>query len=200
MHLADALDQLAEVRRRVTLAATFRGVRASTTFATAGVALMTAAAQSAWIGDGRHGPLRFVALWSVCAAASLAIIFVGAAMRVRRMASPAENSLAMNALETFAPTLVIGALVTLAAVWVRPELIPSLPAWWMILTSISIFAMRRLVNRAVVIPAAFFGLSGLAALVLDRPMHPLVMGSVFAIGQTLAAIVLRLTVERGHGA
>lgn len=199
MHLADALEQLAEVRRRVALAATFRGVRASTTFLSACLALLAALVQASLIGDGARSPRSFVLIWSACAAASLLIIVTGAVMRIRRMDSPVETSLALNALEMLAPALVIGALVTLAAFWVRPALIGMLPAWWMILTSIGIFAMRRLIGRAVVVPAAFFGLAGLASLLIERPLHPLVMGGVFAIGQTLVSLVLRYTVERDHG-
>jgi len=56
------------------------------------------------------------------------------------------------------------------------------------------------VGRVVVIPAAFYGVCGLLALLAVQPLSPWWMGGVFGVGQTVAAAALRFTVERDHGA
>ncbi|MGN6726651.1 MAG: hypothetical protein ACTHLZ_12080 [Tepidisphaeraceae bacterium] len=200
MQLTDALDQLDEIRRFVFRAATFRGFRSSTTLFTALVAAATALAQGLLLPHPEYHLRAFTALWAICALISGGLVVAGAVARLRRYRSPVENHQALAVLEMLMPSLAIGGLMTLAAIWLRPTLTPFLPAWWMILTSMGVFALRRWVGRVVVIPAAFYGVCGLLALLAVQPLSPWWMGGVFGVGQTIAAAALRFTVERDHGA
>ncbi len=67
MRLDDALDQIADIRRRMAGGTTFRGYRSTAALFSAAVAGATAAVQAAWLPRPAERVLDYLALW--CGAA-----------------------------------------------------------------------------------------------------------------------------------
>ena len=71
----------------------------------------------------------------------------------------------------------------------------------LIFLGLGILASRRMLPRPASLAGAFYLLAGLMMIALGEraSLLPLAMGGVFAVGQFTAAIILYLTLERGHG-
>jgi hypothetical protein len=77
-----------------------------------------------------------------------------------------------------------------------------LPGLWAMLFSMGIFASRRLLPRGMELIGGFYLLAGLLCLALtpeSSPPWPWTMALTFGTGQLLAAILLYVRLERGHG-
>ena len=77
-----------------------------------------------------------------------------------------------------------------------------LPGLWAVLFSLGLFASRRFLPRGVFLIAGYYLLAGLFCLTLDpraQALSPWTMGITFGAGQTLTALFLYWTLERGHG-
>lgn len=202
MELRDALDQISEIRQRMARGQVFRGYRSITTAFTAGLAVITSAAQARWVPR----PWRDVDdyLWLWCAAAVLSLLVVGVEMAVRavRSGSALHRQMTMLAVDQFVPCLVAGALVTYAIGKFAGDSIWIMPGLWAVLFSLGVFASRRFLPRGVGLVGGYYLMAGLVCLAIGRDgttLKPWTMAIVFGTGQLLAAGVLWWTLERSHG-
>ena len=202
MELRDALDQISEIRERMARGQVFRGYRSVTTGFTAILAVLTSAAQAAWVPRPERDVDDYLWLW--CAAAVLSLLVVGVEMAVRaaRSGSALHRQMTMLAVDQFVPSLVAGALVTYAIGKFAGEIVWVMPGLWAVLFSLGIFASRRFLPRGVGFVGGYYLMAGLVCLAIgrnDATLRPWTMAIVFGAGQLLAAGVLWWTLERSHG-
>ena len=202
MELRDALDQISEIRERMARGQVFRGYRSVTTAFTAVLAVLTSAAQAAWVPRPEKKVDDYLWLW--CAAAVLSVLVVGVEMAVRavRSGSMLDRRMTMLAVDQFVPCLVAGALVTYAIGKFAGDIVWVMPGLWAVLFSLGIFASRRFLPRGVGLVAGYYLLAGLVCLATGHDgdtLRPWTMATVFGTGQALAAGVLWWTLERNHG-
>lgn len=199
MKLADALDQISEVRVRMAQTATFRGFR-SLTVGFSGVLGIMAAVVQIQSGWAPAEVVEFVDLWIGVAAISVLIVGAELVYRSSIEASPLKRRLTIVAVQQFSPCLVAGALVT-AAVIKTPESAWMLPGLWAVLFSLGVFACCRFLPTATVWMGAYYMVSGAACLTLgSQAQHwmPWMMIATFGVGQLLSAGILYWTLERHH--
>ena len=202
MELRDALDQISEIRERMARGQVFRGYRAVTTGFTAVLAVLTSAAQAAWVPRPHVDVDDYLWLW--CAAAVLSLVVVGSEMAIRavRSGSALHRQMTMLAVDQFVPCLVAGALVTYAIGKFAGDVVWIMPGLWAVLFSLGVFASRRFLPRGVGLVAGYYLLAGLICLAVGRhgrtALWPWTMAIVFGTGQLLAAGVLWWTLERNH--
>ena len=96
------------------------------------------------------------------------------------------------AVEQFVPSMLAGTFVTIVLVRSAPSAVWMLPGLWQVIFSLGIFASCRFLPRAMVAPATWYLLTGLACLSLggDRALSSWTMGASFGIGQMMIAGVL----------
>jgi len=197
MELQNALAQIADIHRQMARTRVFRGYRAATTLLTGIGAVLAAVWQALAIADPASEPWRFANIWIAVAAASVIMVGTQIVRSYRLGDSPLQRELTLLAVEQFLPCLVIGGAVTFVLYETAASVMWMLPGLWSIFFGLGFFASRRLQPGAIVFVGAFYLLCGLVALMLGiRAFSPWVMGSVFGIGQTAAAIILYLKLER----
>jgi len=115
-----------------------------------------------------------------------------------------QKDLTVLAAEQFAPCLAGGALLTIAMNLFAREHLFMLPVCWAVLFSMGVFASRQVLPRAITIVGGYYMLAGLVALAVTASesgdhallFSPWTMGTIFGVGQFLAAGVLYWTLER----
>lgn len=201
MHVHEALDQLADIRRTLTRAETFRGYRPEALAAAGLVGFAAGAFQGRVVAPG--DPLGFLLYWVLVAGAAG---LVGASATLAAYCWWDEADARRKTRQVagqFAPCLAAGMLVA-AAVWRAPadlqrSLMPLLPGLWALLFSLGLFACRPFFPRALGWVALGFLLAG-AAMLLE-PTDDLGragwrLGVAFGVGQWLLALVLQLNLTR----
>ena len=197
MRLDDALDQIADIRRRMAGGTTFRGYRSTTALFTAGVAGLTAAAQAAWLPRPGERVVDYLVLW--CGAAVACMVVTAAGVWRARSASAVQRELARSAVAQLLPCLVVGGLLTAVLATAAPAALWLLPGLWAILFGLGVLASRPVLPRAVEWVGLFYLLAGLASVgwsATHAPFSPWVMGLPFGLGQLAGAAVLYWTLER----
>jgi hypothetical protein len=157
MDLRDALVQITEIRQRLAETEVFRGYR-SLPIAFSGL-LATAAAlmQPFLISDPIRDVGLYCALWFGVAGLSIAAAGLTMFLRDHLSGVSQTRELTLLALSQFAPSLIAGGLVTLIVVKRIPESGPMLPGLWQVLFSLGLFASCRLLPKASVAVALFYG-------------------------------------------
>jgi hypothetical protein len=191
--LDKALADIIAIRSQIAAGTAFRGYGPATMAATAGVALLTAFLQAAWLDNPTASPLTFFLGWSLAALASMAMIGVEMRARSRRHHSGLADAMIHQAVEHFLPSFVAGVLFA-AMLWkFAPETMWMLPGLWQILVSLGVFASVRSLPRSVAFAGAWYFVAGFTVLLLASQTHtlsPWAMGLPFAIGQSLMATIL----------
>jgi hypothetical protein len=191
--LDKALADIIAIRSQIAAGTAFRGYGPATMAATAGVALLTAILQSAFLDNPTSSPLTFFFGWSLAALVSLIMIGVEMRARSQRHHSGLADAMIHQAVEHFLPSFIAGVLLA-AMLWkFAPETLWMLPGLWQILVSIGVFASVRSLPRSVAFAGAWYFVAGFTALLLSSQSHtlsPWAMGLPFAIGQSLMATIL----------
>lgn len=202
MHVHEALAQIADIRRQMDRTRLFRGYRAATTLFTALLAVAAASWQAWAVPDAALHPGRFIDLWVGVAVVSLVVVGVEVAVRYRRSDSSLHRELTLLAVEQFLPCVIVGGLVTVVLTEFAWPAVWMLPGLWCIFFGLGVVASRRLLPGAVAVVGAFYLLCGLWCLACGRAaaFSPMAMGVPFGVGQTAAALILHLTLERRHEA
>jgi hypothetical protein len=199
MELQDALIQVSEIRRQMARSETFRGYRSVTAALSAGVAFAAAALQPTIVPDPQANPERYLQLWILAALVSVAFTAGEMIVRCHRLASPVTTRMMLLAVEQFLPCLVVGGGLTLVLGVFVPEGVWMLPGLWGVIFSLGLFASSRLLPRLVFGVALYYLACGLATLALAQGAYafsPWGMAITFGGGQSLAAIILYVTLER----
>jgi hypothetical protein len=203
MELREALTQISEIRLQLARTEVFRGYRAMPVAFTGVVALLAALIQSATIDEPSLQIGSYLTLWIGAAVISGLAAGVEMLMRARCAAMSFLRAQTWLAYEQFLPCVAAGALVTVVLVRVSPENVWLLPGLWQVFYSMGIFASCRLLPKPTFWVAVFYLGTGLAVLSLGQgqsALSPWTMGLPFGVGQSLAAAVLYLTLERDHAA
>ena len=191
--LDKALADIIAIRSQIAAGTAFRGYGPATMAATAGVALLTAFLQSAFLANPTTSPLTFFFGWSLAALISLVMIGIEMRARTQRHHSGFADAMIHQAVEHFLPSFIAGVLFA-AMFWkFAPEALWMLPGLWQILVSIGVFASVRLLPRSVALAGAWYFVAGFTVLLLTSQSHmlsPWAMGLPVAIGQSLMATIL----------
>ena len=191
--LDKALADIIAIRSQIAAGTAFRGYGPATMAATAGVALLTAVLQSAFLDSPTASPLTFFFGWSLAALGSLVMIGIEMRLRSQRHHSGLADAMIHQAVEHFLPSFIAGVLLA-AMFWkFAPEALWMLPGLWQILVSIGVFASVRSLPRSVAFAGAWYFVAGFTVLLLSSQTHalsPWAMGLPFAIGQSLMATIL----------
>jgi hypothetical protein len=199
MELQDALIQVSEIRQQMARSETFRGYRSVPAALSAAIAIGAAALQPTIVTDPAANPDRYLQLWILAALVSVAVTAGEMIVRCHRRASPMTTRMMLLAVEQFLPCLIVGGAVTLVLGSFAPEGVWMLPGLWGVIFSLGLFASSRLLPRPVFGVALYYLACGLATLTLARgefAFSPWSMAITFGGGQSLAAIILYLTLER----
>ena len=203
MRLDDALDQIAEVRRRMAGATLFRGYRSTTALASAGVAVGVAAGQAVWLPRPGEHVGAYLDLWCGAAVACCVLAAAGVVANVRRSRTAlVQRELARSAVGHLLPCLVAGGLLTVVLATAAPATVWLLPGLWAILFGLGVLASRPLLPRATEWVGLWYLLAGLGAIgwsATHGRFSPWVMAVPFGVGQLAAAAVLYWTLERADG-
>jgi hypothetical protein len=191
--LDKALADIIAIRSQIAAGTAFRGYGPAAVAATAGVALITAILQFAFLDNPTGNPLPFFLGWAVAAALSGIMILIEMRARSRRHHSGLADIMIHQAIEQFLPAAMAGVLLA-ATLWkLAPESLWMLPGLWQVLVSLGIFASVRSLPRSVALGAAWYFVAGFAVLWFASQNHvlsPWTMGLPFAIGQSLMATIL----------
>lgn len=202
MELQEALSQISDIRRQMARAAVFRGYRSSAAAFSGLVAVGAAVAQSALIPDPVMNVKGYLGVWLVAAILGAAAAAVEMTVRCVRSKSTLQRELTMQAVEQFVPSLVAGALMTLALQIFTHDVTWLLPGLWAIVFSLGVFASRRVLPAAISIVGGYYLMAGLVCIALSgqiAPYSPWTMAVIFGVGQFIAAFILWWNLERHHG-
>lgn len=202
MELQDALAQITEIRRQIARTETFRGYRAATVAATAGVALLTGCVQAVCLPQAASDPLRYVGLWGGGAALCLSVTGLELALRCKRAVCNHASRVTWLAVEQFLPAVLVGGVLTAAVLRNAPENLWMLPGLWSLLFSLGVFASCRLLPRTTFWVGIWYLLAGgicLGCLSAEACLSAWTMSAIFGVGQLLGASILYFTLERGDG-
>lgn len=196
VHVDAAITQLSEIHAQLLRSEVFRGYRSRPMAVTAVLAVLGAIAQPACqLGDGGEAFARY---WAALAVVCVAICGADLIRGTRLRDSVTERRRALRVVSQVAPAFVAG--TALPCVLLRPEFgaVALLPGMWALLFGLAVFASRPFLPRAVGWVGLWYCGAGLGQLWAATPgvPGPWSMGLTFGIGQTIAALVLRLGLER----
>jgi hypothetical protein len=191
--LEKALAEITLIRSQIARGTEFRGLGAATLAATGVIALLAAAAQTLWLEAPARHVEAYLALWLGVAAVSIILIGIQTVTRSARVHSGLAQEMILAAVEQFLPAAAAGALLTAVLFQVEAAALWMLPGLWQIVFSLGIFASRRALPPAIVLPALWYLATGLACLAFasgTQAFSPWAMGLPFGIGQALIAAVI----------
>jgi hypothetical protein len=196
--LNEALADIRNIRNQLTVGTQFRGFGPVIVAVTGGMALATAALQTAWPELLAPNSLAILDGWVVTAFVAATLLGVVMIARSRRYHGRLSNRMILNALERLLPAGVAGAALGLFITELAPDSMWMLPGLWQVLMALGIFAAMGCLPRAMALAGAWYFIAGMAVLALaseTRSLSPWMMGLPFAAGQLLAACILYLAAE-----
>ena len=154
---ARAMDNLRFIRETMEAAATFTAV-SGWGMVTIGATAFAAALLSAEVTN----PTRWVFIWLCEACLSMAISIYTMALKARAVQMPLWSEPARKMVFSFAPPMMVGALVTL--LFLERDLISLLPGIWMLLYGVAVIAAGTFSVRIVPVMGLAFMMVGTVAL------------------------------------
>jgi len=199
MELTDALAQITEIRQHICRTEVFRGCRWLTVGFSGALAFAAAGIQVCCIADPERQLARYLAIWIGAAVVSVAVVGLEIWLRARTTRSTVARETTRLAIEQFMPCVVAGGVLTAVIVRRASEAAWMLPGLWAVIFSLGLFAVHRLLPRAVFWVGMFYLVCGAMALAAGREgpsLSPWVMGLTFGAGQLLLAAVFYFGQER----
>jgi type IV secretory pathway TrbD component len=172
--LQQALSQIKQIRHQVARSTQFRGYGPRSIAFSGLLALSVAFAQDNWYPDAQHDLASSLVIWTLTAAAALALSAVDTVRRSRKVHVESAPAMLHVAVEQFIPALVVGALLTAVIFRVSPT-----EGW---LFAVGVWYLGA-------------GLCSIVACSAQKCFLPWTMGLPFGIGQLLVAVVLQVCVE-----
>jgi hypothetical protein len=201
MELREALDQIAEIRHRLTESELFYGYRALPVAVSGLLALLGGRLQPLVVADPVRDVQSYVLLWSAIALLSM-MVAAGTVVLRDCLAGPSHTrALTWIAVRQFVPCLFSGAVVTVAIAQMSPDSAWLLPGLWQLFFAQGIFASCRILPRTVYLACAFYLIVGSLNFFIWRggdSLSPWAMAFPFCAGQLLVASILYWTLERDH--
>jgi hypothetical protein len=201
MQLREAMIQIAEIRQHLARTETFRGCRAWPTGVTGLIALVAAIAQSQVLPNASQRPLVWLSLWLMVAVISGALISSELVLRYRYAATHSLRSTTWLAVQQFVPSVIAGALITVAIARTAASAMWILPGVWSILVAVGLAATGNLLPRAVYLAAIHYLAAGLLCLLWGQgtsALAPWTMAVTFGIGQLVTSLILFVSLERNR--
>lgn len=202
LELADAMSQIADIRRTLARTEVFRGYRSVTVAWTSLFALLGAAAQMLWIPKPLEDSITYLGVWVGLAAVGLVVSGFEIAIRARRCQSTLTRQISWLAVEQFLPSVFVGGAVTWAVASFAREQLWMLPGLWSLIFGLGVFASARLLPREITWVAVWYLLGGCAVLILAQgpaACSPWAMVLTFGVGQAAMSAILYWRLERDHG-
>lgn len=184
---ARAMDNLAYIRDTMERAVSFTALSGWGMAAAGGVAL------AAFLTAELARPDRWVAVWLGAAVLAMLVSGVATVRKARAANVPLVTGPGRKLLLSFAPPLLVGALLTL--VFARLDLQPLLPGTWLLLYGTAVLAGGAFSVRTVPLMGACFLLFGAIALLGPRSWGPWLMLAGFGG----LHIVFGTLIARRHG-
>jgi hypothetical protein len=185
---AQALDNLRFIRRTMESAAAFTAVPG-----TGGVIMGITALAAAAIASRQRDSVNWLALWVAEALIAIAIGFVSARIKLRKLESPAIGGPALKFVLALLPSIFIGALLTL--VLFRNGLSAELPGVWLLVYGTGVLSGGAFSVRVVPLMGMCFLVLGTAAI-----LAPAAWGNWFlAAGFGVLHIVFGAIIARRFG-
>jgi hypothetical protein len=187
MH-ARAMDNLRYIRETMEAAATFTAVSGW------GMVMIGATALgAAFLASAVTSPTRWVFIWLCEACLSMAISIYTMALKARAAQLPLWSEPARKMVFSFAPPMMIGALLTL--LFLERDLIALLPGIWMLLYGVAVIAAGTFSVRIVPVMGLAFMLVGTVALFAPPSWSALSMAAGFGA----LHLVFGTLIARRHG-
>jgi len=199
MELRDAIDQITTIRSQLAATEHLKSLRAVPVAFSGLLAIAAAFAQILWLENPLDYPRRYLLIW--CGAAIVSGTLAGAVVARRTLRCPGELSAANAwlAVRQFAPSLLVGAVVTWFVVDKQPHLLWLLPGLWQLLFGLGNLAAHRLLPTPAFAVGLMFVVTGASCLYLgERALEPWAMGVPFAAGQLALAAILWWHNERNE--
>lgn len=181
------MDNLAYIRDTMERAVSFTALSGWGMAAAGGVAL------AAFLTAELARPDRWVAVWLGAAVLAMLVSGVATVRKARAANVPLVTGPGRKLLLSFAPPLLVGALLTL--VFARLDLQPLLPGTWLLLYGTAVLAGGAFSVRTVPLMGACFTLFGAIALLGPRSWGPWLMLAGFGG----LHIVFGTLIARRHG-
>ncbi|HEB51686.1 MAG TPA: hypothetical protein ENI87_00365 [bacterium] len=191
MELRDAIDQVTTIRSQLAATEHLKSLRAVPVAVSGLLALLAAGAQTVWLEQPLDYPRRYLLIW--CGAATISTVLASIVVARRTVRCPGELSAANAwlAVRQFAPSLIVGAIVTWFVVDRTPHLLWMLPGLWQLLFGLGNLAAHRLLPAPAFFVGVMFVASGTCCLWFgERALAPWAMGLPFAAGQLALAAIL----------
>ena len=194
MNAADAAQQLSDIHAQLAKGEIYRGYRPAPVALSGVIGVAAGFAQPLLVGDG----FEFVWFWVGVAVLNLTInglSILSGYLREDRYGQRHTETVVGQLL----PSLAAGAVLTAAALLLKPALISALPAVWALLFGLGLFASRPYLPRFIGWVALYhFVLGGFVLQLSGATLAQLgwVMGLGFGLGQLAAAGVLWRNEER----
>mgnify|MGYP001192738919 FL=1 len=191
MELRDALDQITTIRSQLAATNHLKSLRAIPVALSGVLAVLVAVAQTYWLEVPLNYPRRYLALWG--GAALISAVLASALVARRTLRCPGELSAANAwlAVRQFAPSLIVGAIVTWFVTDRIPHLLWILPGLWQLLFGLGNLAAHRLLPAPAFYVGVMFLATGTSCLWFGKAaLDPWAMGLPFAAGQLALASIL----------
>jgi len=190
--LHKALEDIGSIREQMARSTEFRGYGPATLAATAGIAVLAAAAQARWLPDPATHIGAYLSIWIATAAVSATLIGSQMVARSHRIHSGMADEMIRTAVEQFLPSVGAGGLLTLVLARAVPSALWMLPGLWQVVFSLGVFSSCRFLPKPMNAAGAWYLVSGLACLTLadSRALSPWSMGVAYGGGQLLVAAIL----------
>jgi hypothetical protein len=189
----EALSQIAVIRAQMAAGTRFRGFAPQAVGLTAMLAIAAATLQTSWPEPFADTTEHYLATWTVAALLAIAIVGAEALTRTRVQHGALAETMITSTLRQLAPFGAAGAILAYVLFKVAPDILWVLPGFWQILVALAGFASLPSQPRAIAWVGGWYFVCGTLVLLLAGQNHtlmPLMMGLPFAIGQTLAALIL----------
>lgn len=201
LELADAMSQIADIRRTLAQTETFRGYRSLTVAWTSLFAFLGAAIQLWLVPKPLETPERYLTVWIGLATVGLVVSGSEVVIRARRSPSSLTRQLSWLAVEQFLPCVFAGAAVTWAIASYAGEQLWLLPGLWSLIFGLGVFASARLLPREVTWVAFWYMIMGCVVLSIGRgsaACSPWAMAVTFGIGQAAMSCILYWRLEKSY--
>ncbi len=199
MELRDAIDHISTIRSQLAATEHLKSLRAIPVAISGLLAIAAAITQTIWIESPIDYPRRYLLLWCATAIISGTIASAMVALRTLRSTDELSTANAWLAVRQFAPSLIVGAIVTSFITTRLSNELWILPGMWQLLFGLGNLAAHRLLPTPALCIGLLFIATGTCCLWFgEEALNPWAMGLPFATGQITLAAILWWHHERPH--
>lgn len=204
MRLENAISDLALIQTRLQASEKVTCFRWLTTLLGGLVGCLAGWTQHWWVPHPVQQPMSYLVYWTTIAAIVGCVSAIEIAYRYLYRSTDMRRRQTREALLDFAPSVVVGAVVSYFLVAAQPAYAQLLPSLWMLCFSLGLMNLRRKLPGATLYVAAYFFMAAIVAIRLIDSTYSMsgwIMGVSFGVGELLLAAVLYFGVkESSHAA